>query len=128
MVAPRIPRMIGIGLRNRAAKIMARSWVLSPISPTATTAVEVRRGSKLTHLVSGPGVEHDDAATSAGAKPEVRVVGLANRAAGQARRPRHAPTTAGASLLTRTSLEVRTATPRRRPASSRGARGRQMKK
>src|ERR1041385_3085896 len=46
-VAARMPRMIGTGRLKVAASTMARSWVLSPISPTATTAVEVNRGSRV---------------------------------------------------------------------------------
>ena len=37
--------MIGSGLRKRAASTSASSWVLSPISPSATTAVETRKAS-----------------------------------------------------------------------------------
>ena len=44
-VATRMPAMIGSGLRKRAASTSARSWVLSPISPSATTPVETRKAS-----------------------------------------------------------------------------------
>src|SRR3546814_3553639 len=40
-----MPRMIGVGRRNRVASSIARSCVLSPISASATTAVEVSRTS-----------------------------------------------------------------------------------
>src|SRR5580692_6358148 len=42
--------MIGTGLRSRDARIRLRSWVLSPSSPTATEAVETRKGSILVGL------------------------------------------------------------------------------
>src|SRR5512137_1580961 len=37
--------MIGRGFLNRAARMKARSWVLSPISASATTPVEMRNAS-----------------------------------------------------------------------------------
>jgi hypothetical protein len=37
--------MIGTGFLNRVARIMASSWVLSPISAMATTRVETSRDS-----------------------------------------------------------------------------------
>ncbi len=48
--AQRMPRMIGTGLRYRAASIRARSCVLSPISATATRAVETKNASIGAHL------------------------------------------------------------------------------
>ena len=45
-VAMRMPRMIGTGLRNLTASSIASNWVLSPISPSATTPVEMRKASK----------------------------------------------------------------------------------
>jgi hypothetical protein len=45
IVAMRMPAMIGIGFLNLAARMNARSWVLSPISARATTPVETRRDS-----------------------------------------------------------------------------------
>src|SRR3546814_2724346 len=44
-VATNMPRMIGVGRRNRVASSIARSCFLSPISASATTAVEVSRTS-----------------------------------------------------------------------------------
>ena len=44
-VATKIPAMIGTGRRKRAARTSASSWVLSPISPSATTAVETSKAS-----------------------------------------------------------------------------------
>src|SRR3546814_15938154 len=40
-----MPRMIGTGRRNRVASSIASNCVLSPISASATTAVEVSRTS-----------------------------------------------------------------------------------
>ena len=37
--------MIGSGLRNLAASSIASNWVLSPISPRATTPVEMKKAS-----------------------------------------------------------------------------------
>ena len=42
-VATRMPAMMGSGRRNLAASTIASSWVLSPISPRATTPVETRK-------------------------------------------------------------------------------------
>ena len=42
-VATRMPQMMGAGLRNLAARQMAMSMVLSPISLAVTTPVERRR-------------------------------------------------------------------------------------
>src|SRR3546814_8346946 len=47
-----MPRMIGSGCRKRVASRIASSCVLSPISASATTAVEVNRASMTT---PGPG-------------------------------------------------------------------------
>ena len=44
-VATKMPAMIGSGRWKRAASTSASSWVLSPISPRATTAVETRKAS-----------------------------------------------------------------------------------
>ncbi len=44
-VAAKMPRMIGTGFLKRAAKMKARSCVLSPISAKATTPVETKRDS-----------------------------------------------------------------------------------
>ena len=41
-VATRIPSTMGRGLRKRAARMKASSWVLSPISARATMPVEIR--------------------------------------------------------------------------------------
>src|ERR1700687_4385398 len=68
-----MPRMIGSGLRNRAASINARSCVLSPISPSATTPADMRNASMgiegglgvLTERT--PPVGHGDAAGGEGA-------------------------------------------------------------
>jgi hypothetical protein len=40
-----MPRIIGIGLLKRAARINASNWVLSPISASATTPVEIKSES-----------------------------------------------------------------------------------
>src|SRR3546814_5182821 len=48
-----MPRMMGRGLRKRVASTMASNIVLSPISASATTAVEVRTASM--EIISGPG-------------------------------------------------------------------------
>jgi hypothetical protein len=40
-----MPRMIGMGFLKRVARMMASSWVLSPISAMATTSVETSRDS-----------------------------------------------------------------------------------
>ena len=47
MVAARMPRMIGTGLRYLAARTMASSCVLSPISASATTPVETPIASSM---------------------------------------------------------------------------------
>ena len=47
--------MIGTGFLNFAASTIASSWVLSPISPMATTAVEVKSGSRITERLSASG-------------------------------------------------------------------------
>src|SRR3546814_6843412 len=47
-----MPRMIGVGRRNRVASSIARSCVLSPISASATTAVEVRSEEHTSELQS----------------------------------------------------------------------------
>src|SRR5437764_402388 len=44
-VADVIPRMIGSGRRYRAASMSERSWVLSPISPIATSAAVTKNAS-----------------------------------------------------------------------------------
>jgi len=38
--------MMGTGFLKAAARTMASSWVLSPISPSATTPVDTRNASK----------------------------------------------------------------------------------
>ena len=45
MVATKMPSTIGHGFLNRAASTRARSCVLSPISASATTEVEMRKAS-----------------------------------------------------------------------------------
>src|SRR5690554_1953436 len=40
-----MPQMIGQGRRKRAASNSARSWVLSPISASATTPVDTKKAS-----------------------------------------------------------------------------------
>ena len=42
-VAHRMPAMMGSGFLNRAARMKASNWVLSPISASATTPVETIR-------------------------------------------------------------------------------------
>ena len=44
-VAIKMPRQMGKGLRKRAASKKASSWVLSPISASATRPVETRKAS-----------------------------------------------------------------------------------
>jgi hypothetical protein len=51
-----MPAMMGSGFLKRAARIKASNWVLSPISASATTPVEISKDSKITfyslHAVS----------------------------------------------------------------------------
>ena len=47
-VATRMPAMMGRGFLKRAARIKASNWVLSPISASATTPVEISKDSKIT--------------------------------------------------------------------------------
>src|SRR5262245_27969286 len=54
-----MPRMIGTGLRKRAASKSANSCVLSPISASATTPAETRNAS-ITLLCSGRSLGNEE--------------------------------------------------------------------
>ena len=53
-VATRMPATIGHGRGSARRASSARSWVLSPSSPRATTAVETRRASSMREVAATP--------------------------------------------------------------------------
>src|SRR5690606_20494465 len=57
-VATTMPSTTGSGLRKRSVSVRASNWVLSPISASATTAVE--RSNALIRIFSGACARHDD--------------------------------------------------------------------
>ena len=100
-VATRMPATIGHGLRKRAASSKASSWVLSPISASATVPVEISAVSngmvELGHIhlaTPGPG-ESVDAKADATPPGRVRSACLRSCPAPSVRRPPRAPWPAG---------------------------------
>ena len=72
-VATRMPATIGQGLRKRAASSRASSWVLSPISASATVPVETSSGhqGKSSMRTPGPGIRVDAKGKRHAARPGV---------------------------------------------------------
>src|SRR6185437_13984963 len=85
--ATRMPAQIGHGLRNLAANTSDKSWVLSPISASATAPKEIRNGEtrKACKGVSEGPVTHDNPHARSGPDTCTRTVGLADHCD----RPRH---------------------------------------
>ncbi|KAI1693650.1 hypothetical protein Ddc_22629 [Ditylenchus destructor] len=64
-VATKMPATMGQGLRKRAASTSDSSWVLSPISASATTEVEIRKASMVWGFIRPDRARIDHAPTPA---------------------------------------------------------------